>query len=59
MLYRSLSAWEVFLRDNPRLICRVRQRDMTCALCFENLSEDAFFGREFKSMAKKSTVNSR
>lgn len=40
-------------------LCRVRQRDMTCALCLENFKEEAFFGSEFKSMAKKSTVNSR
>ena len=32
---------------------------MTCALCLLNLREEAFFGRVFKSMLKKSTVNSR
>ena len=48
-----------FLKDKPRLMCRVRHRDITWALCFENFSEEAFFGREVRSMAKKSTVNSR
>ena len=52
-------AREVFLKDNPRLMWRVRHRDITCALCLENFSDDAFFEKEFKSMAKKSTVNSR
>lgn len=33
--------------------------EITWALCFENFSEEAFFGREVRSMAKKSTVNSR
>lgn len=56
---KVFQACEVFLKDNPRLMWRVRHRDMTCALCLENLREDAFLGREFKSMAKKSTVNSR
>ena len=32
---------------------------MTCELCLVNLREEAFLGREFKPMVKKSTVNSR
>ena len=52
-------ACEVFRKESPRLTWRVRHRDMTCALCLLNLREEAFFGRVFKSMLKKSTVNSR
>ena len=37
----------------------VRHRDMMCALCLENFREEVVFGRESKSMRKKSTVNSR
>ncbi len=59
MLYKSFRAWEVLRRDSPRLTCRVRHRDMTCVLCLLNLREEAFFGREFKSMLKKSIVDSR
>ena len=47
----------VFLRDKPRLTRKVRQSDMICALYLLNFSEDAFFGRVFKSMSKKSIVN--
>ena len=59
MLYKSLRACEVLRRERPRLTWRVRHRDMTCALCLLNFREEAFFGRVFKSMLKKSIVNSR
>ena len=53
MLYRSLRACDVFLRDRPRFTWRVRHRDMTWALCLLNFREEAFLGREFKSMLKE------
>lgn len=59
MLYRSLRAWEVLRRDSPRLTWKVRHRAMTCALCLLKFREDAFLGKVFKSMLKKSIVNSR
>ena len=37
-LQRSFRACDVFLKENPRLMWRVR--DMTCALCLENFTED-------------------
>ena len=47
-----LKSWEVLRRDSPRLTWRVRHRDMTCALCLLNFREEAFLGREFKSILK-------
>ena len=46
-------------RERDRLTWRVRHRAMTWESNLENLREEAFFGREFKSMRKKSTVNWR
>ena len=40
-------------------MCSVRHRDMTWALCLLDFREEAFLGRELKSMLKKSNVNSR
>ena len=59
MLYKSLRACEVFLRERPRFTWRVRQSPMTWALCLLNFREEALRGRVSKSMRKKSVVNSR
>ena len=55
----SFKACAVFLSDSPRLTLYVRHRDMTCALCFVNLRDEAFFGRVVISNLKKSITNSR
>lgn len=47
------------LTERQSQIRMVRQRDMMCALCLLNFREEAFFGRLFKSMRKKSTENWR
>lgn len=49
----------VFLRERPRFTCRVRHRDIVWESNLVNLREETFEGREFKSILKKSIVNSR
>ena len=46
--------------DVIKSVCAaVRHRDMMWVLCLLNLREEAFLGRVFKSILKKSIVNSR
>ena len=50
---------QVFLSERPRFTCKVRHRDMTWKSNLRNFRDEAFFGRKFKSILKKSIVNSR
>ena len=48
-----------FAEGKAQIACSVRHKDMTWALCLLNLREEAFLGRVFRSMLKKSIINSR